>query len=178
MVNNNTNNNGNSKNNNNDNASSIDSMSPAELKAYYRGLKRGISLTFVTMTLREATMLNYARYPQLRFIRGEPMLAAQDLIDQAFVGMKQAKPTPQEISLYDILTQEYGINILSSLMGMNTTNPGVKDATTNAAGRPKLPSPGNLDSTNKRQTKIPYDREKVRNSGAFELSKEQKEELK
>src|SRR5215212_3929199 len=113
--------NSNSNSNNNDNVN-VDSLSPNEMKAYYRGLKRGIGLTFITMNLREATMLNYARYPHLRVSRGDPLTVAQNIINNTYKGMNQPIPTPQEISLHDITTQEVGINILGVLMGMGLNN--------------------------------------------------------
>jgi hypothetical protein len=151
---------------NNTNNNNVDSMSPAELKAYYRGLKRGITLTFVTSTLREAILQNYTKYPQLRFVRGDPILVAQDLINATFVAMKQPMPTPQEISLYEITTQESGINILSHLMNLGTS------------ATDKMKSTTSSKKQQQQQKKIPYDKEQAKKSKAFELSREQKEELK
>lgn len=159
------------QNNNNNNNNNVDSLPPNEMKAYYRGLKRGISLTLVTLNLREATMASYSRYPQLRFIRGDPMMVAQDLINATFSGMKQTIPTPQEISLYDITSQEVGINILSVLMNMNINGTTTTSSPTGAPG-PKE------DLSSKKKQKIPYDKEKAKKSKAFELSDDERKQLR
>lgn len=169
MVNNNTN--SNSNNNSSSDNVNVDSLSPNEMKAYYRGLKRGIGLTFITINLREATMLNYARYPHLRFSRGAPLVVAQNIINNTYRGMNQPIPTPQEISLHDITTQEVGINILSILMSM-----GLNDNNKNDNNTPT--NPGSKKAPKTKKQKIPYDKERAKKSGAFDWSKEQQKELR
>lgn len=187
------NNNSSSNSNSNNNLGSTDNMSPSELKAYYKGLKRGIHITFITTTLRDAVMQNYGKHPNLRFDKGDPNLIAQDMINKTLLGIKQPVPTPQEMSVYDTTIRETGINILNNLVNMtvpaqrgppkttdNTPKLDKKDPTSyfEEMSRRRDEAIKNIQQQNQKQQKIPYNREQAKKDRIFELSDEQRKELR
>lgn len=158
--------NNNSKKENTNNNTGIENLSPSELRAYHRGLKRGMNIAYVTFTVQDATITAYNKFPQMRLLRPDPALVSKEFVMAIFRQMYQIPPTPQEISLYELTTKESGLQILNFLVSMKS---GLQNSNKNnkPVGTPVEPT-----------EKLPYDKEKAKKYKAFELSREDKEELR